>query len=82
MSDPKRPGITKDLLATFNERVKLLAGFVNATGLGLIGFAVLRPLTETPITVTWGSAWWGGCGLAFHILSLYILGFLRKEADR
>lgn len=74
--------IVRDPLATHNERVKLVASFANAIGLGLVGFAVLRPLTETPITVTWASAWWGGCGLAIHILSLYILKYLRKEADR
>lgn len=78
---PRRQ-VARDPLATYNERVRLIANFLNATGLGLVGFAVLRPLTETPITVTWLSAWWGGCGLAFHILSLYILGYLRREADK
>ena len=38
---------TRDRLAAFNERVKLFAGFLNAVALGLIGFAVLRPLTES-----------------------------------
>jgi hypothetical protein len=73
------PSITRDPLATHNDRVKLLASFLNAIGLGLLGFAVLRPVTETPINVTWLSAWWGGCGVAFHGLSLYILKYLRKE---
>lgn len=72
--------IGPDLVATHNERVRMLAGFVNATGLGLIGFAVLRPLTDTPVAVGWASVWWGGCGLVFHAVSLYILRYLRKEA--
>ncbi len=38
-------GIRDDLLV-WNERVKLFAGFVNAIALGLIGFAVLKPVTE------------------------------------
>lgn len=71
--------ITRDRLATHNERVKLVANFLNAVGLGLLGFAVLRPVTETPLVVTWLSAWWGGCGVAFHVLALYILKYLRKE---
>ncbi len=60
--------------------MRLISGFVNANGLGLIGFAVLRLVTETPVTVTWASVWWGGYGLAFHVVSLYILRYLRKEA--
>ena len=72
--------ITRDRLATHNDRVKLVANFLSAIGLGLLGFAVLRPVTETPLVVTWLSAWWGGCGVAFHVLALYILRYLRKEA--
>jgi hypothetical protein len=73
--------VTRDQLATHNDRLKLFANFLNAVGLGFIGFAVLRPLTDVPITVTWLSAWWGGCGLAFHGLALYVLKYLRREVD-
>lgn len=42
----------RDPLAAYNERVKLFANFMNATGLGLIGFAVLphqeRKLDDQP----------------------------------
>lgn len=72
----------KDPVAVRNERVKMFAGFVNVLGLGLIGFAVLRPLTETPMTVSGLSAWWGLTGLALHGLSHYILRYLRKAPDR
>ena len=37
---------TRDPLVAYNERVKLFANFMNALSLGLIGFAILRPLTE------------------------------------
>lgn len=69
----------RDALLIQNERVKLLASFANAIALGLIGFAILRPLTDgtlefDPLTVGWGSA-----GLAIHGISHYIMGMLRKE---
>ena len=38
-----------DPLATHNERVKLFATFVNAIGIGLIGFAILGPVTQVPL---------------------------------
>jgi hypothetical protein len=63
-----------------NERVKLFSGFLNAVGLGLIGFAVLRPLTEKPMDVALGSVWFGLAGLVLHALAHYILGMMRKEA--
>ena len=69
----------RDPLATHNERVKLFAGFLNAVGLGLIGFAVLRPLTESGGAITALSATWGGAGLALHALAHYILRYLRRE---
>ncbi len=71
----------RDLIATHNERVKLLSGFSNALGLGLIGFAVLRPLTEDAFSLTWLTAWWGAAGLAFHVAAHYILRRLRKVPD-
>lgn len=68
-------------VAIHNERVKLFSGFVNAIGLGLIGFAVLRPLTlnfaeASSLTVIWGFA-----GLFLHGVSHYVLRMLRTEEN-
>ena len=70
----------RDDLATHNERVKLFAGFLNAIGLGLIGFAVLRPLTDEAVPVSGLTLLWGCVGLALHAAAHYILGIMRKEA--
>lgn len=72
---------SRDPIATHNERTKLFASFVNAIAIGLIGFAVLRPLTENPISVTLLSAWWGLAGLALHALSHYVLRYLIQRDD-
>lgn len=69
----------RDALAIHNERMKMLAGFVNAVGLGLIGFAVLRPLTDSLDNAAWATLGWGLAGLAMHGLSHYILGNIRKQ---
>ncbi len=61
-----------------NERVKLFAGFVNAISLGLIGLAVLRPLTANPSDFPSGAIYWGLAGLALHGFAHYILGRLRR----
>ena len=71
----------RDDLAAFNERVKLIATSLNAVGLGLVGFAVLRPATDVPMTLGAVSVWWALLGLAFHVSGHYILGMLKKEAD-
>ena len=73
-----RVTLAPDPVAVWNERVKLFAGFVNAVGLGLIGFAVLRPLTENIANLTWLTLSWGMVGLALHSFSHYILGYMRK----
>lgn len=70
---------TRDPLVANNERVKLFAGFVNAVALGLIGFAILRPLTENLSNASLSTLWWGLTGLALHGFSHYILGLIRKE---
>lgn len=70
---------TRDPLVAYNERVKLLANFMNAVALGLIGFAVLRPLTESLGNANLPALWWGLTGLAMHGISHYILGRIRKE---
>lgn len=59
-----------------NERLKLLANFIGAIGLGLIAIAVLRPLFETggdPLRI----ALWALAGLALHGSAHYILGHMR-----
>jgi hypothetical protein len=71
----------RDALAIHNERMKALAGFVNALGLGLIGFAVLRPLTDSLTNAAWATLGWGIAGLAMHGLSHYILGNIRKQVS-
>lgn len=70
----------RDLISTHNERVKLFSGFTNALGLGMVGFAVIRPLTDALSNVSWATFWWAAAGLAFHAVSHYILRSLRKEA--
>ena len=71
---------THDPLAVRNERIKLFSGFVNAVGIGLLGFAVLRPVTEDLANAAHATLWWWGlAGLAMHALSHYILGYLHKE---
>ena len=72
----------RDDLAVHNERVKLFSGFLNAIGLGLIGFAVLRPLTQAGGSFELMTLVWGGMGLALHGFAHYILGMLRKEGTR
>ncbi len=69
----------RDPLAGYNERVKLFANFLNAIGLGLIGFAVLRPLTESLSNATLSTLWWGMTGLAIHAIAHYVVGRIRKE---
>ncbi|MDB6453486.1 hypothetical protein [Falsirhodobacter sp. 20TX0035] len=67
-----------DPLASYNERVKLVAAFYNAIGLGMIAVGVLRPLSEgTAISGLAISIWIAG-GLAFHALALYILRYMKK----
>jgi hypothetical protein len=46
----------------------------------MIGFAVLKPLTEDITNFSVLTLWWGLAGLAFHTISLYVLGKMRKAA--
>lgn len=69
----------RDHLAAFNERVKLLAASVNTVGLGMIGVAVIRPLTESLSNATLNTGWWLAGGLVMHGVSHYILRYLRKD---
>lgn len=68
----------RDDIVVHNERVKLFAGFLNAIGLGLIGFAVLRPLTADGVAMGAPTLWWGLTGLVLHGVAHYILGMMRK----
>ncbi|WP_099826757.1 hypothetical protein [Oceaniglobus indicus] len=71
----------RDDVTILNERIKLFAGFLNALGLGLIGFAVLRRVVEDVNTLDLRAALWCGVGFALHGLAHYILGRLRKGTD-
>ncbi|MGL6210371.1 MAG: hypothetical protein ACRC14_11150 [Paracoccaceae bacterium] len=70
----------RDTILSWNERVKLFANFLNAIGLGLIGFAVLKPLTEDITKLSTLTVSWGLVGLVLHAISLYTLGLMRKAA--
>jgi predicted cobalt transporter CbtA len=59
-----------------NERLKLLANFVSALGLGLIAIAVLRPLFETGGNLR-QIVLWALAGLALHGMAHYILGHMK-----
>ncbi|ARE40003.1 hypothetical protein RGUI_1862 [Rhodovulum sp. P5] len=69
----------RDPLAAYNERIKLRAGFLNALGLGFLGFAVLRPLVEGTFAPTALTAAFLFTGLALHVGANYILKYLEKE---
>ena len=70
----------KDALTVYNERVKLFAGFINAIAIGLIGLAVLRPITDGAPVLATDVVWWFGLDLAGHACAHYVLGRLRKES--
>ena len=69
----------RDELAIHNERMKLIASFFNAMAIGLIGFALLRPLVEAVAPVTLATVWWSVVAFAFHLAAHYVLGKLEKE---
>ncbi|WP_241557848.1 hypothetical protein [Falsirhodobacter deserti] len=68
----------RDPLATFNERVKLVASFYNAIGLGMIAVGVVRPLSDGTRLSGLSITLWIAGGLAFHALALYILRYMKK----
>ena len=68
-----------DLLTIRNERIKLFAGFLNALALGLLGLAVLRPLTDDIVSLPLTVIPWAVAGIAMHGAAHYLLGYLRKE---
>lgn len=82
-----------DPVAVHNERMKLLAGFFNALGIGLVGVGVLAPLASWLGQVAGAApagapgvagailplaALWMALGLALHGLAHYVLGRLKK----
>lgn len=75
----RRPRPLRDAILVYNERVKLFSTFTNALALGLIGFAILRPLTGAAPGMAASALWWGLAGLVLHGVSHYILGYLKKE---
>ncbi|KEO55378.1 hypothetical protein [Thioclava pacifica] len=68
-----------DDLSIYNERQKIMATSVNAIGLALVGFAILKPVVEQSRHDPMQLAVWGIIGLALHGISHYILGNLKKE---
>ncbi len=69
----------RDRLAVHNERMKLLAGLFNAIGIGLIGFAVLRPFAENAFIFDPVTAVSTGFGIAFHGAAHDVLARLKKD---
>ena len=68
-----------DPTATHNERVKLRTNLMHTVGLGLIGFAVLRPAVEDVSSLGAAEAAWFAGGLVFHQLGYYYLGKMRRD---
>lgn len=75
-------GTTFDPLVAYNERVKLFAGFMNAMAVGMIGLAILGPLTQDLANARSSTFWWGVAGLVLHALAHYVLGYVRKEEPK
>ena len=69
----------RDPLATHNERVKLRAGFLNALGIGFLGFAFLRPLVEGTFALNLLTVVFLATGLVLHRSADYILKYLETE---
>ncbi|MEN0079790.1 MAG: hypothetical protein AAF753_11840 [Pseudomonadota bacterium] len=66
-------------MATHNERLKLIAAFLNAMAIGLVGFSLLRPLVDDMSAMGLSTLWWCLVAFAIHSAALYILGMLEKE---
>ena len=63
-----------------NERIKLGSSFLNAIGLTLIAFALLRPITQDLSALTPLSFFWVGMGLVLHFGAHVMLGRLSDDA--
>ncbi len=73
-------GAARDRSAIRNERIKLSCSFLNAIGLTLIVFALLRPITQDLSALTPVSFVWVGLGIALHVAAHVVLGQL-SEGD-
>ncbi|MBF9035587.1 hypothetical protein HKCCE2091_15170 [Rhodobacterales bacterium HKCCE2091] len=71
----------RDELTVHNERLKLLATSLNALGIGLVGFALLRVAVEDMAMLGISTLWWSLVAFALHVAAHYILGMLEKEVD-
>jgi len=69
----------RDEILVHDARVKLFSGFLNAVGLGLIAFALIRPLVEQAAVLGRITLWWSVAGLALHAAAHYVPRMLRKE---
>lgn len=69
----------RDPISIWNERVKLFAGFLNALGVGMVGFSILRPVIETQAVPESYSWLWGAAGIAMHLMAHYVIGRLKKD---
>lgn len=68
---------SRDPITIFNERVKLGANTLNAMCLGLLAVALIRPIVEPALPVSFA---WGSVGLALHLVAHYVLGRLKQGA--
>lgn len=84
MTNPTSPRWERDALATWNERMKLLANSANsanALGLGGIGLGILRPIIIDDASWFGVNWWWLVLGIAFHALGHYALWQLQKRRE-
>lgn len=66
-------------IAIHNERQKARASYLNAFSIGLVGFAVLRPLTDATPSVTVATASWFVAALALRVIAHDVPGGMRRE---
>lgn len=69
----------RDLIASYNERMKLTAQAVQNLGLGVIGFAVVQPLVLGTAAVSPRSVLSAAVGLAMLGLGRYLIGKIVRE---
>lgn len=69
----------RDEILVHDARVKLFSGCLNAVGLGLIAFALIRPLVDDGAPLSWVTGWWSVAGLALHAAAHSVIVMLRKE---
>ena len=65
----------------FNKRLEMLANYLHATGLAVLGFGVIRYVSDItgPTISLWQGVAFALGSLALEGLALYILGYLRSE---